>query len=229
MDLVFDKAIKDFYENRFDGPLLINNHYGMADEMPLGIYFRDNDNLNGLESYALSLCNGKVLDVGAAVGSLPLILQDLGIYVDALDNSRVCCEIMNLRGVKNVLLQDFLLDELDRKYDTILMMMNGFGICQIMVRLPQLFVKFDDLLNPGGQVLFDSSDVRYLYNDNFPSVHYFGEISYQYEYQGEKGDWFKWLYIDIDTLTERAKEFDYEMHVLSEDADGQYLGRLVKG
>ncbi|MEN8250476.1 MAG: methyltransferase domain-containing protein [Bacteroidota bacterium] len=228
MDRVFDKAIKDYFDKKFNGPLLINNHYGQADEMPLGIYFRDENNLNGLESYALSLCKGKVLDVGAGVGSLGLILQDRSIEVYALDNSHACCDIMNSRGVNNILCQDILTEKLDRKYDTLLMMMNGFGICQTLDRLPELFKKFDDLLLPDGQILFDSSDVSYLYYGNLPTDHYFGEISYQYEYRGKKGEWFKWLYIDIETLSHEASKYGFQMQVLSEDSDGQYLGKLVK-
>ena len=225
---VFDKAIQDYYDNKFDGPLWINNHYGRPDEMPLGIYFRDENNLNGFESYAISLCSGRVLDVGAGVGALALILQSRGIEVDALEGSPSCCEIMNSRGVRSILHKDFLVDKIDGKYDTLLMMMNGFGICQTMDQLPVLFSKFDELLNAGGQILFDSSDVSYLYYDNLPEDYYFGEISYQYEYKGEQGEWFKWLYVDIETLSHEAYKHGYQMQVLSEDSDGQYLGRLMK-
>jgi SAM-dependent methyltransferase len=228
MDRVFGKAIKDYYNDMFEGPLWINNHYGQADEMPLDVYFRGIDDLNGFESYAINLCKGDVLDVGAGVGSLTQILQSKGIKVDALENSATCCEIMKSRGVQNILCQDFFSDKIKGTYDTLLMMMNGFGICQTMEQLPVLFKKFDELLNEGGQVLFDSSDVSYLYHDNLPEDYYFGEISYQYEYNGDQGEWFKWLYIDIDTLTHEAQKHGYQMQVLSEDSDGQYLGRLVK-
>lgn len=228
MEGVFDTAILDFYNKEFRGPLLINNHYGSSDEMPLDVYFRDASSLNGLESYAISLCQGDVLDVGAGVGALSLILQDSGINVDAIEQSTVCCEIMLSQGVKDVINHDFLTFHLSKKYDTLLMMMNGFGISGTINQLPKLFDQFDNLLKPGGQILFDSSDVSYIYEEGLPRNHYFGEIDYQYEYKDAKGDWFKWLYIDINTLMDKAKQYGYHLHVLSEDSDGQYLGRLVR-
>ena len=228
MDRVFDAAILDYYHKSFIGPLLINNKYGHPEEMPLQAYFRREDDLNGLESYALSLCSGRVLDVGAGAGALSLILQSKGIKVEALEASKKCCEILRSRGVANVINQDFFTAKITTQYDTILMMMNGIGICGTIDILPKLFNKFNNLLKSGGQVLLDSSDVRYLYENGLPESHYFGEIDYQYEYRAEKGQWFKWLYVDIATLKMEAEKYGYQLQVLSEDSNGQYLGRLIR-
>jgi len=228
MDGVFEKAVSDYFNNTFNGPLVINNYYGEADEMPLDVYFRDGNELDGLESYALSLCKGTVLDVGAGVGAMSLILKERDIDVDALEISNVLCDIMHARGVVNVLKEDFFSFQKEKKYDTLLMMMNGFGIGRTLDKLSLLFERFDQLLNPGGQVLFDSSDVRYLYEDKLPDSRYYGEIDYQYEYQGEKGPWFTWLYIDSKTLTKAAERNGFQLQVLSEDSNGQYLGRLIR-
>jgi hypothetical protein len=135
---------------------------------------------------------------------------------------------MHVRGVVNVLKEDFFSFQEKKKYDTLLMMMNGFGIGRTLDKLPLLFERFDQLLPPGGQVLFDSSDVCYLYEDELPDSRYFGEIDYQYEYQGKKGPWFKWLYIDIETLKKAAERNGFQLQVLSEDSNGQYLGRLIR-
>jgi SAM-dependent methyltransferase len=228
MDQVFDAAVIDFFEKRAIDPLLINNKYGPVEELPLDIYFRDENNLNGLELYALSLCKGSVLDIGAGVGSLSIILQNKGIKVEALENSEICCEIMRSRGVEKVTFQDFYSISFEHKYDTLLLMMNGLGICQTLDNLPVFFTSLNRLLKSDGQVLFDSSDVHYLYDDGIPEDTYFGEIDYQYEYRGQKGSWFKWLYVDIETLKQEAKKHGFQLQVLSEDANGQYLGRLIR-
>ena len=228
MEGVFDAAILDFFNDKIQGPLVINNHYGPADEMPLDVYFRDEDSLNGLESYALTLCHGNILDVGAGVGALSLILQNRKIEVDSIELSDTCCRIMQQRGVSNILNQDFFNFESDKRYDSLLMMMNGFGISGTIDKLPQLFGCFDSLLKSDGQVLFDSSDVSYLYEEGLPKGTYFGELDYQYEYNNVKGEWFKWLYMDIETLAEEASKYGYQLQVLSEDSDGQYLGRLIR-
>ena len=46
MESVFDTAITDFYLNKATALLIINNHYGQADEMPLTVYFRSEEDLN---------------------------------------------------------------------------------------------------------------------------------------------------------------------------------------
>ena len=228
MDRVFDKAITDYYEGTLAEPLLINNNYGPPDEMSLEVYFREEDNLSGLESYALSLCTGKMLDVGAGAGALSLILQSRDIEVDALEISNICCDILHSRGVANVINQNFFATEITTQYDTILMMMNGIGICGTIDVLPKLFKKFNELLRPGGQVLLDSSDVSYLYENGLPEGHYFGEIAYQYEYKAKTGPWFKWLYVHIDTLMMESAKHGYQLQIISEDSNGQYLGRLIQ-
>ena len=228
MDRVFDMAIRNYYQGVRNVALLINNKYGEPDEMPLEAYFRDEESLNGLETYALSLCSGSVLDVGAGAGAMSLILQNKGMEVEALEISKTCCDILRSRGIKKVINQDFFAVETPKQYDTILMMMNGIGICGSIDVLPRLFKKFNDFLRPGGQILLDSSDVRYLYEKDIPKSYYFGEIDYQYEYQDEKGPWFKWLYVDLQILAKEAEKFGYQLQVLSEDSNGQYLGRLIR-
>ena len=228
MDRVFDMAIADYYEGTLSKPFLINNKYGQPDQMSLEVYFREEENLNAIESYALSLCSGRVLDVGAGVGALSLILQARNIEVEALEISKVCCNILHSRGIAKVINQDFFAAEITIQYDTILMMMNGIGICGTIGILPKLFKQFNKLLKPGGQVLLDSSDVSYLFKNGLPENHYYGEIAYQYEYQSVKGSWFKWLYVDMETLAKEAQEHGFQLQVLSEDSNGQYLGRLIR-
>lgn len=228
MDRVFDAAITDYYKGILAEPFLINNNYGQPDEMSLEVYFRKEENLNALESYALSLCSGRVLDVGAGVGALSLILQSRDVEVEALEISKTCCDILRSRGIAKVINQDFFTAKISYQYDTILMMMNGIGICGTIDALPGLFKQFNELLEPEGQVLLDSSDVSYLYEQGLPDSHYFGEIDYQYEYLSDKGPWFKWLYVDMDTLAKEAPKYDFQLQVLSEDKNEQYLGRLIR-
>ena len=76
--------------------------------------------------------------------------------------------------------------------------------------------------------MFDSSNVAYLYEGNLPEQEqYYGEIAYQYEYKGEKGPWFKWLYIDQDTLAAIAGEEGWLTIIQYEDEQDQYLARLI--
>ena len=225
---VFDRAMLDYFENKSKGTLLIHNTYGEPDEMPLDVYFRLEDELSDLEINALLICKGRVLDIGAGLGSLSLILQERGVELDALEISETFCSIMEQRGVKNILRNDFMTGDLDRQYDTLLMMLNGFGLCGSFDRLPSLFQQLDKALAPNGQIIFDSSDLDYLYEGEVPTAKYYGEMDFQYEYNGKKGNWFKWLYIDSDSLAKVASENGFALEVLATDDADQYLGRLTR-
>jgi hypothetical protein len=146
---------------------------------------------------------------------LSLVLQARNIEVEALEISTICCDILHSRGIAKVINQDFFAAEITNQYDTILMMMNGIGICGTIDVLPKLFKQFNELLKPGGQILLDSSDVSYLFKIGLPENHYYGEIAYQYEYQSVKGPWFNWLYVDMKTLAKEAQNYGFHLQVLS--------------
>lgn len=228
MDNVFENAVIDFFNGKQQGELLIHNTYGEPDEMPLDVYFREEDDLTELESIAIANCKGKVLDLGAGLGSISLILQARGIEVDSIEISSAFCSIMFDRKVKSIIETDFLTSPAITPYDTILMLMNGFGLCGSFERLPLLFEALDRNLAPNGQVIFDSSDLTYLYDGEKPKGKYYGEMDFQYEYSGQKGPWFKWLYIDSDTLQTESAKYGFDLELLFTEETGQYLGKLKK-
>jgi hypothetical protein len=224
---ILGKAIASYHQGNCIDQLWINNTYGEPDEMPLEYYFRDKEGMPELELFALKHCRGKILDIGAAAGAHSLILQDLKQEVKALDISPELVKTMKLRGVKNVIEANIFKWETKDKFDTLLLLMNGIGISQDLKGLAQLLKVFKGLLTGKGQVLFDSSDVSYLYEKDIPKGRYHGEIDFQYEYQKEKGDWFSWLYLGFDTLRVESKKAGYNAELLAQDEDEHYLARLT--
>lgn len=221
----FGSALIDFYTKGEADILWLLNSYSEPEEMPVDIFFRDEDEMPPLEHSALSRCYGDVLDVGAGVGSHTLILQKLGHKVTAIDISADAVKIMKRRGVKNAVLQDVFATT--EKFDTLLFLMNGIGLTGTL----QGFVNFlnyaKNLINENGQLLFDSSDIAYLYEDlEKPTNQYFGEVNFCYEYKKEKGNWFNWLYIDQATLLHIARQNGWNCEIIFEDGEDQYLARL---
>ena len=224
---VLGKAMHDFYFNQPSAKLWIHNRYGEKEDMPVKLYFRDKKNMPQLEQLALGLCRGKVLDIGAGAGSHALALQQLGVDVTAIDTSEAAVKVMKHRGVKNVMVNDVFLYRATG-FDTLLMMMNGIGFTGSTQRLRVFLQQAKTLLNNNGQLLFDSSDVAYLYDYKLPlQERYYGEIDYCYEYKKEKTEWFSWLYIDRQTLAAVAEEEGWQMKILGEDTFHQYLVRLT--
>jgi len=221
---IYGLAIRDYYQNKFTPPLLLNNSYGEPEKMPIEVFFREDEDLSTLEHLALIECRGKVLDLGAGTGVHSLILQSRGIEAFALEKSAGCIEVMTQSGVQNVIHQDF--KKHNRQYDTLLILMNGLGLAGKLKLLPEFLTNLKKLLLPGGQIIVDSSDISYLYESGKPSNKYFGEVSYQYEYRHKKGDWFDWLYVDQKTLIDYTSQVDLKCEILITDDSDQYLALL---
>lgn len=219
-------ALHDYYFGKRKGKLWVINQYGPKEEMPVAMYFRQYNDMPELEQTALQHCRGAVLDIGAGAGSHALWLQQKGHVITAIDVSAKAVEVMQHRGVKNALLQN-IFNYTSNRFDTLLLLMNGIGLAGTINGLQQLLQHARQLLLPGGQLLFDSSDVAYIYEGMpFPEQHYYGEIAYRYEYKKQKTDWFTWLYIDKKMLKQIATAAGYVAKILAEDEYGQYLVRL---
>jgi len=224
---VFGSALSDFYKNNTPDTLWLHNSYSEVEEMPVDIFFRSAEEMPILEYKALGLCYGKVLDVGAGVGSHALLLQQMGIDVTAIDISADAVKIMKQRGVKKAFKQNIFLTT--EKYDTLLFLMNGIGLTGTLAGFNNFLKQAKALIKPNGQLLFDSSDISYLYEElPKPQNHYFGEISYCYEYKNQKGKWFNWLYLDQETLIRMANENGWQCEIIFNDGEDQYLARLTK-
>ena len=224
---VLGEAIWDYHHHEKDNKLWIHNRYGRKEEMPLSIYFREEDEMPELELLAMQQCRGKVLDIGAGAGSHSLVLQQMGVDVTALDISPKAVAVSQQRGVQKAI-QANIFEYQESSFDTLLLLMNGIGLTGTLKSL-QLFLQHSKtLLATGGQILFDSSDVAYLYKKNpMPRDKYYGEIEYQYQYKGQKGAWFNWLYVDTKTLKKAARAAGYKTEILFDDGYDQYLARLT--
>ena len=92
----------------------------------------------------------------------------------------------------------------------------------------------DKILAPGGQVLCDSSDISYVFEDetgmiDIPEdIGYYREHSFQMQYKDTIGEPFDWLYIDADTLRQRADRYGYAVEVVAEGDHYDHLARITK-
>jgi len=139
---------------------------------------------------------------------------------------------MRDRGVQDAREQDFF--TLQGQYHTILMLMNGIGIVGTVSRLPAFFMQVDKLLAPGGEVLCDSSDICYIYEDEAGIIDltgvtgYYGELTYQMQYKTVKGEPFPWLFIDPETLIEQARANGFQAQVIARGQHYDYLARITR-
>jgi SAM-dependent methyltransferase len=225
---VLGKALSDYQHRLSPARLWINNKYGPREEMLVSIYFRRAEEMPELEWIALQKCRGKILDIGAGAGSHALALSQMGHDVTALDSSPLAAAVMEERGVQKIVCQDFFELAGAASFDTLLLLMNGIGLAGTLSGLRLFLAQARRLIHPGGQLLFDSSDIAYMYEGNPPPMEeYYGEILYQYEYKRQKSDWFRWLFIDRKKLTEIARSEGWSTELLFEDGYDQFLVKCL--
>jgi SAM-dependent methyltransferase len=230
---LFGKAILDYQTNNSPEDLLTETTISEEDEMSVAYLFRSFSEMPALEQKALQLAKGKVLDVGCGAGSHSLYLQkELKLDVTAIDISAHAIQACLLRGVRDAQVQDIMKLE-NETYDTILVLMNGAGMCGKLKNIPNFLKKLQSLLNPGGQILLDSSDIIYMFDDDedggkwIPSHNeYYGEVVFNIAYKGEKENPFDWMYIDYNTLQNAAFANNLKAELLLEGEHYDYLAKL---
>lgn len=241
-------AILDFQKTGKVGKLRVLSSMFEEDEMPVKHLFRSYHDMPKLEKKALDLAKGKVLDVGAGAGCHSLALQkrmeqeqqkgskaqNAITSIKTIDISPLSCEAMKLRGVKDVECINLFNPQLGNNdgFDTILLLMNGTGIAGKIANLPTLFHRLKSLLNPNGQILIDSSDLKYIYENEDGSFDidlngpYYGEVDYQMVYEKTEGEPFDWLYVDFPLLKSIAESCGLEGELIAEGEHYDYLARL---
>ena len=225
-------AIADYFAKGKSAKLRVLSSQFEEDEIPTEQLFRTFDEMPELEQEALKLASGRILDCGAGSGCHALALQDMGKDVEAIDISPLSVEVMKKRGVQQAYQINLFDENYLQKFDTILMLMNGSGIIGKLENMGAFFTKMKQLLNPGGCIYMDSSDLRYLFEDEDGSflvdlaAGYYGEIDFLMQYKQIKGEPFDWLYVDFQTLSYYANENGFKAEMVKEGEHYDYLACL---
>ena len=230
----FGAALWDHQQGKRNLFIKVHSDASEEDHIHVKYLFRKYSSWPVLEKKAISLCKGKILELGGGAGSHSLYLQSKGQEVHCLDFSPGAIEVMKERGVENTVF-----DSVDSYsgtgFDTVLLLMNGIGLVKDIKGLHSFLSKcFSQFLKPGGQLLFDSSDLVYLLSDPGSTIHayknkrYYGEVFYRMEYEGIFGPKFKWLFIDFNTLKGIAKKEGLIAEKLFEDDHFAYLARVTE-
>ncbi len=225
------QAIWEYHQNPNDQELITWTHLTEDDLMPVDYFFRSYEEMPTIEQKALDFSYGNVLDIGCGAGSHSLYLQNqLELAVKAIDISPAAVATAKARGVKDTLCVD-IYDHEDT-YDTLLMLMNGIGLCETLTGLQELLGHLKGLLNPGGQILLDSSDIIYLfeqdeYTQSPVQGGYYGEVDFGIRYLGDE-QLFPWMYVDFQTLKKAAQESGYRCSLEIEGEHYDYLAKLTR-
>ena len=231
---LFGKAILDFQTNNSPEDLITETTISEEDEMSVAYLFREFSGMPKIEQHALLLSKGKILDVGCGAGSHSLYLQkEKKLAVTAIDISKNAVEACQLRGISDVSETGILEYHSVEKFDTILLLMNGTGIFGKLEHVSKYLQKLKSLLAESGQILIDSSDIIYMFDEDedggkwISGDAYYGELEYTISYKGEKEAPFLWLYMDFNTLQNAAVANGLQCELVLEGDHFDYLARLT--
>lgn len=225
-------AISDYFNHHRADRLRVFSSQFEEDVIPVKELFRNIQSMPVLERTALQMATGRILDVGAGSGCHALALQEMGKEVCAIDISPLSVEVMKQRGVNNVRLTNLFDETFTETFDSVLMLMNGSGIIGKLSNMPDFFRRMKCILRPGGCIWMDSSDLRYLFEEEDGSIvidlagDYYGEIDFQMQYKDVKGEPFDWLYVDFQTLSLYAAECGFKAELVKEGKHYDYLAKL---
>ena len=228
---LFGKAILDYQTNNLPENVITETNISDADEMDVSYLFRTYNEMPIIEKTALQLSKGKILDVGCGAGSHSLFLQEKGFEVISIDVSKNAIEACQLRGLKNAKVQN-ILDLENETFDTILLLMNGTGIFGTLAATSKYLQKLKKLLAPNGQILIDSSDIIYMFDENedgshlVPANNYYGELNFTISYKNQTENDFPWLYLDYNTLQNVVLANGLQCELIEEGNHFDYLARL---
>ncbi len=237
MALIFDdpigRAVYDYHFNSINQPVTVHSDDFDDDTIEISYLFRDYRQMPALEKKAMSLCRGTVLDVGACAGAHSVYLQEKGFTVTSLEISSLCCDVLKSRNISQIVQQDIFKFN-GQKFDTILLLMNGTGIAGSLEGLDILLHKLKSLLNPKGQILMDSSDLIYLFEQEDGSAlvdisadKYYGELTFQTEYKSWISQPFSWLYIDIHNLKNSLEKNQLNLKKIFRGQHYDYLALIT--
>lgn len=217
-------ALRDFLAGSLDAEVIVRAEDGEEERTPARVFFRGPGEFSALDEAALDLCRGRVLDVGAGAGCHSLVLQARGLAVSALDVSPEAVEVMRRRGVRHVCCGD-VFTFVGARFDTLLILMNGIGLVGTLDGLDRFLREVPRLLADGGQILLDSFDPGPP--DPERPQGYVGEMRFQLEYQGVRGAFYDFLFLDFETLRRRAEGAGWRCETIWQEDEGHYLARLT--
>lgn len=224
-------AILDYAKTKKPADIVVAADLCEDDIIPVEVLFRSFDEMPELEKMALDQCKKSVLDVGAGAGIHAKELINRGHKVTAIDISEGAIEYLKSQNIPCS--KTSFLELKNQKFDSILMLMNGIGIAGKLSNLELYLQHAKSLLNEGGNIIFDSSDVKFLYEDEDGSywmdlnAEYYGNFKFQMHYKKEKSAWFDWLYVDFDSMFTIAKKIGLKAIRIHEQ-DDNYLAVLTK-
>jgi SAM-dependent methyltransferase len=212
-------AMIDYLNGEREAEVLMHRDDGFTVPPIVAARWFYHDGFPILDTKALELCRGNVLNVGASSGSHSLFLESQGLSVVSVDASAQAVEVMRRRQVRNPVVGD--ITSVEGPFDTILVLC-GIGLTGTIEGLNGFLAQAKKHLSPDGILITDCTHPRADTNEasqrycdhQIAEGRYEGERTVRFEYKGEFGPWFNWLAISPEVLTQHANQVGFDLEVI---------------
>jgi SAM-dependent methyltransferase len=176
--------------------------------------------------------------VGCGAGRVALYLQERGFRVTAIDNSPLAVKTTRTRGVKDarVLPFQYIRHVRRRRYSTVIMFGNNFGLFGSHSRAKRLLRDLHRITAPGAVLLAESLD-PYKTDDaahlkyqraNVAKGRMAGQIRIRVRYRDCVRPWFDYLLVSPQEMVKIVDGTDWAVERLVSDGGPLYVGVIVK-
>ena len=231
---VFGKALYNFWQGDRKTQYIVRRDDNYVNSDGLDVYFSQKP--NPLEEKALAYSKGNILDVGCGAGRHVLYYQNTQYNIIGVDNSPFAIKTCKERGCQNVQVMNILNSNFEHgQFDTILLFGHNIGIGESIDGCQKLLSVLRKLVSKNGVLLLTSIDVtetKNLYhetyiNNNIDNGNAIGKFTIRIEYNNNIGDWFTWIYVDIQNLKKIAKNSGWIVNNVFSNEKGEYSAVLL--
>lgn len=221
------RALAAYQAGRRDAVVRVWVEGELDRELAVAHFFRQGRHLTAMDRAVLGEARGSVLDVGAGAGAVAVPLAARGHAVTALEILAPAVRVLRARGLSDVRQGSVWALDAGQGWDTVLALMNGTALAGTRGRLGALLARLAELTAPGGRILVDSTALCGP-DDRLPDGRFAGELHFQLEFEGRKGDPFPQLFVPSAVLLAEAKALGLGGSVVRATRAGSYLVRLVR-
>lgn len=201
----YGHQLYDYLKGRNDGVEVVERDDGFIQpNFGPRTYLSHYKDWSPFEKEAIRNAKGRILDVGCGGGRHSLYLQEKGFEVLGIDLSPLAIRVCKLRGLKNTRVMSInqLGPRLGR-FDTILMLGNGFGLFRSPSRAIVLLRRMLEITNPGATIIAESLD-PYKTKEPFHLQYHrrnkrlgrlAGQVRIRIRYKKYSTEWFDYLLV----------------------------------
>lgn len=203
-----------------------------------GRYFSEYKDWSPLEQQAITFASGRVLDIGCGAGRHALYLQEKGFDATGIDNSPGAIKVCKQRGLKKAIVRSIAAADKFKSdsFETILMMGNNFGLFGSAENAKSTLKKLFRITSSDGLIVAANLNPYKTDDPDHLSYHRFnkrrgrmpGQIRMRVRFRKAIGEWFDYLFVSPDEITEIVDETDWQVEKFIAAEAANYVAIIRK-